>query len=109
MAGVLRTLTSSAASTRPLSASCARNTGDSQEKYESQSDDACGCVSRFASGERRFSEFEENPMIHHDSLRLPARAFMYVPVCLVAMVCAVVLAVPSAVAQTTAPHNGPSG
>jgi hypothetical protein len=43
-------------------------------------------------------------MLRHDSLRLGAPAFMYVRVCLLAMVFAVALAAPSAVAQTTAPQ-----
>jgi hypothetical protein len=48
--------------------------------------------------------FKENPMLCHDSLRLRARAFMYVRVCLLAMIFAVALVAPSAVAQTTAPQ-----
>lgn len=47
-------------------------------------------------------------MIRHDSLRLCARGFMSVPVCLLAMVFAMIFAValaaPSAVAQTTTPQ-----
>jgi hypothetical protein len=47
-------------------------------------------------------------MLRHDSLRFGARAFIHVPVCplamVFAMICAVALAAPSAVAQTTTPQ-----
>jgi Lactonase, 7-bladed beta-propeller/Divergent InlB B-repeat domain/Abnormal spindle-like microcephaly-assoc'd, ASPM-SPD-2-Hydin len=43
-------------------------------------------------------------MIRHDSQRLRAHAFMYVRVCLLAIVFAVALATQSAVAQTTTPQ-----
>jgi hypothetical protein len=65
---------------------------------------APACVPRFVSGERHFSGFKENPMMRHDWQRLSARAFMYLRVCLLAMIFAIALAVPSAVAQTTAPQ-----
>jgi hypothetical protein len=44
--------------------------------------------------------FEENPMLRRDSLRFRARAFIYVPVCPLAMVFAMICAV----AQTTPPQ-----
>jgi hypothetical protein len=43
---------------------------------------ALACVPRFASGERHFLGFEENPVTRHDSQRLRARASItYEPVC----------------------------
>jgi Lactonase, 7-bladed beta-propeller len=65
---------------------------------------APACVPRFASGERHFLGFEENPMMRHDSQRLRARAFIYVRIWLLAMIFAVALAAPSAVAQTATPQ-----
>jgi hypothetical protein len=65
---------------------------------------ASAYVHRFASGERDFLGFGENPMMRHDSQRLRARACIYVRVCLLAIIFAVPLVVPSAVAQTTTPQ-----
>jgi hypothetical protein len=63
-----------------------------------------GTTPQFASGGRHFLEFEKNPMMRHDSQRVPSLASIYVRVCLFAIVFAVALTAPSAVAQTTTPQ-----